>query len=312
MLLNMEWFRTFKTIYETGSLTAAAQQLYVSQPGVSLHLNSLEAYVGYKLFDRTARKMVPTERAKVLYNYILEAVNKLEEAEQHFHKSAASNKSTISIGMCLETFQFTLEQYISSLPFNLNIKFGEYPEMQQDLDHGLLDLIVSPQKGNQPSITYRPFAKERIVLVAGGKQDTAAFSKLIRKGQYNEAEKWLKDQTWYTTAADMENMRKFWLCNFEKHPDFKPNYIVPNKCSIVRCMSDSKGFAIIPDFLCRQELNNGKLKQVWEGNKVMENTLYFGKRKKTMYSKEIEMIENIFLEQAPGLAADVEEELVDA
>jgi DNA-binding transcriptional LysR family regulator len=214
--------------------------------------------------------------------------------------------------MCLETFQFTLEQYISSLPFNLNIKFGEYPEMQQDLDHGLLDLIVSPQKGNQPSITYRPFAKERIVLVAGGKQDTAAFSKLIRKGQYNEAEKWLKDQTWYTTAADMENMRKFWLCNFEKHPDFKPNYIVPNKCSIVRCMSDSKGFAIIPDFLCRQELNNGKLKQVWEGNKVMENTLYFGKRKKTMYSKEIEMIENIFLEQAPGLAADVEEELANA
>lgn len=298
MLLNFEWFRTFKTIYETGSLTATAQALYVSQPGVSLHLNSLEAYVGYKLFDRTARKMVPTERAKVLYNYILEAVNKLEDAETHFHKSAATNKSTISVGMCLETFQFTLEQYISSLPFNINIKFGEYPEMQQDLDHGVLDLIITPQKGIQPNLEYKPFSKERIVLVAGGAQDLSEFNALIDSKKIAEAEAWLKDQTWYTTAADMENMRKFWHLNFNKHPDFRPNYIVPNKCSIVRCMSDATGFAIIPDFLCRHELASGKLKVAWAGNKIMENTLYFGKRKKTMYSKEIGMIEAVFEDQA--------------
>ncbi|NIG55548.1 LysR family transcriptional regulator [Chitinophaga sp. Cy-1792] len=298
MLLNFEWFRTFKTIYETGSLTATAQTLYISQPGVSLHLNSLEAYVGHKLFDRTARKMVPTERAKVLYNYILEAVNKLEQAEEHFHKSAASGQSTISVGMCLETFQFTLEQYISSLPFNINIKFGEYPDMQQDLDHGLLDLIITPQKGNQANLEYKAFSKEKIVLVAGGDQDITEFTQLIYAKKINEAEQWLKDKIWYTTAADMENMRKFWHFNFNRHPDFRPNYIVPNKCSIVRCMNDNKGFAIIPDFLCRQELHSGKLKLAWEGDKVMENTLYFGRRKKTMYSKEIGMIEALFEEQA--------------
>ncbi len=49
MQSNLEWFRTFKAIYETGTLSAAAQQLFISQPGVSLHLNSLEAYTGYKL-----------------------------------------------------------------------------------------------------------------------------------------------------------------------------------------------------------------------------------------------------------------------
>ncbi|WP_143310918.1 LysR family transcriptional regulator [Chitinophaga vietnamensis] len=303
MLLNFEWFRTFKTIYETGSLTATAQQLYISQPGVSLHLNSLEAYVGYKLFDRSARRMVPTERAKVFYNYILDAVNKLEAAEEHFHKSSQEHLSTISIGMCLETFQFTLEQYISSLPFNVSIKFGEYPEMQQDLDHGLLDLIITPQKGNQPNIAYKAFSKERIILVGGGKQDARPFDKLIKAGKYKEAEAWLKQQTWYSTAADMENLRKFWHTNFNSHPDFKPNYIVPNKCSIVRCMINNKGFAVIPDFLCRNELQTGQLKEVWQGNQVMENTLYFGKRKKTMFSKEISVIESFFVEQGKEMAA---------
>lgn len=298
MLLDLEWFRTFKTIYETGSLTATAQTLYVSQPGVSLHLNSLEAYVGYKLFDRSARKMVATERAKVLYNFILDAVNKLESAEEHFHKSADINKSCISIGMCLETFQFTLEQYISTLPFNVSIKFGEYPEMQQDLNNGLLDLIISAHKGNQLNLEYTPFSKERIVLVSGAQQDSKPFLQLIKKKKHEEAEAWLKQQIWYSTAADMEHLRKFWHLNFNTHPDFRPNYIVPNKCSIVRCLSDGKGFAVIPDFLCRQELKSGKLKLVWAGDHIIENTLYFGKRKKTMLSKEIGIIEGFFKEQA--------------
>ncbi|MFC6100930.1 helix-turn-helix domain-containing protein [Olivibacter domesticus] len=58
--LDLEWLRTFKAIYETGTLSAAAQELFISQPGLSLHLNSLEVFTGYKL-DRSARKMVPTE-----------------------------------------------------------------------------------------------------------------------------------------------------------------------------------------------------------------------------------------------------------
>ncbi|MGY0034484.1 LysR family transcriptional regulator [Pedobacter sp. NJ-S-72] len=86
-MVNLEWYRTFKAIYETGTLTGAAEALFVSQPGVSLHLSSLESYVGYKLFDRTSRKMVPTERGKVMYNFVLEALLKLEEAEKHFHRS---------------------------------------------------------------------------------------------------------------------------------------------------------------------------------------------------------------------------------
>jgi len=298
MLMNMEWFRTFKTIYETGSLTATAQTLYISQPGVSLHLNSLEAYVGYKLFDRAARRMVPTERAKVLYNYVIEAVNKLEAAEQHFHKSADTNKATISIGMCLETFQFTLEQYIASLPFNINIKFGDYPDMQQELDNGSLDLIVTPQQGSQMNLEYKPFSKERIVLVSGSQEDSTPFTNLIKKGKTAAAEEWLKQQIWYSTAADMEHMRRFWVQNFHQHPDFRPNYTVPNKCSIVRCLSHGKGYSIIPDFLCRNELKTGKLKLVWKGSPVIENILYFGKRKKTMFAKEINMIESFFKAEA--------------
>ncbi|KUG12042.1 LysR family transcriptional regulator [Elizabethkingia miricola] len=297
MRWNLEWLRTFKAIYETGTLSAAAQELFISQPGVSLHLNSLEAFTGNKLFDRLARKMVPTEKGKILYNYILDSMKKLEEGEQHFHKRTQNERPTISVGMCFETFQYTLEEHISELPFNLIIKFGEYPQMQHDLDSGMLDLIITPQKGSQQNLQYQPFSKERIVLIAGNETDTADLEELLHEGKIKDAANLLKQQLWYSTAADMEHLKNFWLKHFGEHPDFSPNYIVPNISSIIRCLSDSKGFSVVPDFLCADVLNSGKIKMVWEGTHPVENTLYFGTRKKTMYQEEINQLEKLLKEK---------------
>lgn len=83
-MVNLEWYRTFKAIYKTGTLTGAAEVLFISQPGVSLHLSSLETYVGHKLFDRTGRKMIPTEHGKVLFNALVDPLTKLEEVEKIF------------------------------------------------------------------------------------------------------------------------------------------------------------------------------------------------------------------------------------
>ena len=296
-MVNLEWFRTFKAIYETGTLTGAAEALYVSQPGVSLHLSSLESYVGYKLFDRTSRKMVSTERGKVLYDYIQESLCKLEEAEQQFHKSTEREQPTISIGMCFETFQFTLESYLPSFDFNVIIKFGEYPQMLNDLENGILDLIITPQKSEVKTLAFKPFFKERIVVVGGAETLTTSLTPLIKKNDTESIQNWLREQTWYGTTGDMEHLRRFWHLNFGKRPDFKPNYIVPNMSSIVRCLSGGKGVAVIPDFLSKRELDAGNVKLIWEGNKRIENTLYFGTRKKTIYSAQIEQIETIFLKE---------------
>ncbi len=294
MQWNLEWLRSFKAIYDTGTLSAAAQVLYISQPGVSLHLNSLEAYAGYKLFDRSPRKMVPTEKGKMLYNTILEPLSKLEYAEEHFHRRTRTERATINVGMCFETFQYTLEEHIATLPFNLIIKFGQYPQMQADLDNGLLDMVVTPQKGSQKNLCYHPFSTVRIVLVAGSNTDVTRLQKLLKAGNINAAEDFLKQQLWYSTAADMEHLKNFWISNFKTHPDFSPNYIVPNMCSIIRCLSNNKGFSIVPDFLCQEALDAGKIKMVWQGREPLENTLYFGTRKKTMYQKEIDRLQQLF------------------
>lgn len=294
-MVNLEWYRTFKHIYKTGSLTGAAEVLFISQPGVSLHLSSLESYVGYKLFDRTSRKMIPTERGKVLYNFITEAVEKLEEAEKNFQRSTEKDTPTISIGMCFETFQITLEPYLSTFPFNVIIQFGEYPEMIENLEKGILDLIITPQMIVKNTIDYQAFSSETIVLIGGNEIDSETFNSLQKQKKFEEIEVWLKQQKWYGTTGDMEHLRRFWQLNFNKNADFRPNYIVPNLNSIVRCLSNSKGLAVIPDFLCKAELENGKIKLLWQGETPLKNTLYFANKKKTIYTDEIKLIKDTFM-----------------
>jgi len=293
-MVNLEWYRTFKAVYKTGTLTGAAESLFISQPGVSLHLSSLEAYVGYKLFDRTGRKMIPTERGKVLFNAVSEPIAKLEDVEKNFQRSTEKHTPTISIGMCFETFQTTLEQYVSTLDFNLIISFGQYPEMLDQLDKGILDLIITPKKGTSPNIIHEAFSSEQIILVGGKNVNIESFYTTLENKGSEYAEEWLKQEKWYGTTGDMEHLFQFWILNFGHKPNFRPNYIVPNLNSIIRCLKGGSGLAVVPDFLCKKEIENGEVQLIWEGEKKLENTLYFGCRKNTNYQTEIDHLKQLF------------------
>ena len=296
-MVNLEWFRTFKAIYETGSLTAAANRLFISQPGVSVQLRSLEAHTGRKLFDRGARKMVPTEHGRVLYNAITEGVTKLEEAEKRFSHQTKADRASLSIGMCFEDFQLVLEPYISTLPFDLISKFGHYPDLLSDLDKGTLDFVITPKAEDAANIKYTPFAEEKILLLAGAGHDLTEFNRRLADQDLVAVEAWLSQQVWFGVSGDVELLRNFWLQNFQKRPGFKPNFIVPNNNSILRSIAHKEGLAVIPGYIAKYQLANGQVQVVWEGSRPLTSTLYFAQRKKTTYSKEIEVLQQTFLKE---------------
>ena len=77
---------TFLCVVEAGSFSKAAEQLYISAPAVIKQINSLEASLGMKLFDRTHRGLVVTEAGQSIYNdakyiigYCKESVQRAKE-----------------------------------------------------------------------------------------------------------------------------------------------------------------------------------------------------------------------------------------
>ncbi|MBF8150694.1 LysR family transcriptional regulator [Winogradskyella sp. F6397] len=295
-MVNLEWYRTFKEIYENGTLTKASIALYASQPGVSVHLNALEAYVGKKLFERTSRKMIPTEDGKFLYEYIIESLKKLEIAEQHFKKTTQEKNPSLNIGMCSEMFQLIIEPEIRKLDFDLVARFGAHTDLIKDLNNGILDLVITPKKQNEKKslVEYIPFSKERIVLIAGNKTNVTKIQKHIKSKNLSKLEDELRQNVWYSSSNEMEHFRRFWFENFNKKPTFKPNYILPNITSIIRCLNNGNGLALVPDFLCQEQILSNEINLVWEGKVETENTLYFASRTDLKYKKELDTIKNIF------------------
>ncbi|MBC6999767.1 LysR family transcriptional regulator [Cytophaga sp. FL35] len=294
-MVNFEWYRTFVAIYENHTLTKAAKSLFTSQPGVSLHLNALESYVGRKLFERTSRKMIPTEEGKQLYNFITDPIQKLISAEQHFKKTSKENTASVHIGMCTETFQAILEPEIGQFEFDLVAKFGNHQELIKDLNNGLLDLVITPKMNNKSTLVeYEAFSKETIVLVAGNQTDVQKINRVLETKELALFESDLKSKTWYSASNEMEHFARFWFDNFKKRPDFKPNYILPNIGSIIRSLSGNNGLAVVPDFLVEKELYDKRLKLVWKGNTKVENTLYFATRKDLQFKREVSSIKTIF------------------
>ncbi|MBU2906372.1 LysR family transcriptional regulator [Arenibacter algicola] len=295
-MVNLEWYRTFKEIYENGTLTKASIALYASQPGVSVHLNALEAYVGKKLFERTSRKMIPTEDGKFLYEYIIESLKKLEIAEQHFKKTTQEKNPSLNIGMCSEMFQLIIEPEIPKLDFDLVARFGAHTDLIKDLNNGILDLVITPKKQNEKKslVEYIPFSKERIVLIAGNKTNVTKIQKHIKSKNLSKLEDELLQNVWYSSSNEMKHFRRFWFENFNKKPAFKPNYILPNITSIIRCLNNGNGLALVPDFLCQEQILRNQINLVWEGKVKTENTLYFASRTDLKYKKELNIIKNIF------------------
>jgi DNA-binding transcriptional LysR family regulator len=68
--MNLKEVEAFRAIMLSGSMTAAANDLYTSQPNVSRLLARLEKSLGLKLFNRVGGRLVPTEEGQAFYREV--------------------------------------------------------------------------------------------------------------------------------------------------------------------------------------------------------------------------------------------------
>lgn len=83
--MNLRQCEVFRVVMETGSVTAAADRLHVSQPAVSKILAQLEAGLGFRAFLRQRRRLVPTPEAQALYNEVRRAFISLDYLTRFAH-----------------------------------------------------------------------------------------------------------------------------------------------------------------------------------------------------------------------------------
>ena len=74
MDINYESYKIFYTVALYGSITKAANFLYISQPAVTKSLQKLENELGITLFNRSPKGVTLTENGKIFYKFIKNGV----------------------------------------------------------------------------------------------------------------------------------------------------------------------------------------------------------------------------------------------
>ncbi len=79
--MDLKSLRAFKKVCETGSISKAADALYITQPGLSKSMARLEAECGHQLFERTSKGVTLTPYGRALYARIDQLVAIMDEIE---------------------------------------------------------------------------------------------------------------------------------------------------------------------------------------------------------------------------------------
>ncbi|MGB3025695.1 LysR family transcriptional regulator [Paradevosia shaoguanensis] len=105
-------WRSFAAVVETGSLSAAARELGLSQPTLGRHVEALEQSLGVVLFERTLTGFKPTETALRLYEPVRGAQRALAEAALMAEGAQPGLNGTVRITASEVVSHFVLPQLL--------------------------------------------------------------------------------------------------------------------------------------------------------------------------------------------------------
>lgn len=287
-MVNFEWYRSFVAVYQSGTVTSAAELLFLTQPAVSQHINSLEVTLGTKLFERKPRKMIPTDDGKALYARVISSVNILESTTNEYYRDKNKPRTLLRIGSPSEFFQTKILSHLGEDGYIYRVSFGSASDLLGKLERRKLDIVIATKKESYNKIIeYKKLYEEEFILVQPTKSGST-LNEFTKNSSHPPSESLLLQQNWISYDTDLPIIRRFWRDNFKSRPAITPILIIPNLSLIAEAVGMGKGVSVLPSYICKNALNNGSLEAIRFGsNKIVVNDIWVAYRKEDMKNPRI-------------------------
>src|SRR3970282_2592250 len=223
IMVNLEWYRTFKSVYKNRNFSLAAKELFISQPAVSQQMSMLEAHVGYKLFNRKSKGVEPTECAKLLNNLIMERLARCENVENGFRTKAFNANRLITIGVSQHLFSSLGSSLISKFDY-IDFSFHENQTLFKLVNAKKLDFAIVTAKYDTFDTIQKKVGDIKQIIVGSTTVDGIRLKAKIKGNVFVATENWLNEQIWYSHDSGIPHVKLFWMYVFnKKRPSIIPN-----------------------------------------------------------------------------------------
>ncbi|WP_374225734.1 LysR family transcriptional regulator [Nocardiopsis sp. B62] len=277
--LDLQLLRTFLAVHRSGSFTAAAQLLRLSQPTVTTQIRSLERRLGHALFERLPRGVAPTPDANDLAVRVAGPLDALEtvafgDGAEPGSVQTAPLRLAGPAELLGERVLPLLSPLVSEGRLRLRVSTGLADDLLEELRAGRHDLVLSTIRPRGRSLLTEPLMDEEFVLVAAPVwAERIGLSRVRRQGCAALCEVPL-----VTYADDLPIARRYWRHVFGARLTRSAELTVPDLRSVTAAVAHGAGMTVLPRYLCERELLDGSLVALLEPEDPPFNTVYLARR----------------------------------
>ena len=252
--MTLRYLRIFEAVCRHMSITRVAQELYLSQPSVSLAIGELEKKYEVRLFDRIGKKLYLTPAGEELLGYARPLLSQIDDMEQHLRSGA--RKSILRVGVSMTVGSCLLpacaEQFAGDYP-DIRVEalvertsLIEQKVLENELDIGFVEGLPKA-----PQLIISPFAEDELAVVC------APDSALLRRGAIRCADlasiPLLLREKGSGTRAVVDNLTDM------QGVTLKPLWESMSTLALISGAKRGLGAAILPLRIVQKDLDRGEL-----------------------------------------------------
>ena len=165
--MELKHLLSYATVVRLGSFSRAAEELYIAQPTISLHIRQLEEELRTRLLVRTTKSIEVTDKGREVYEC---AVSILQLRDWIAEKCAEGERRIIRLGASTIPSAYILPEvlpaYVKQHPATyFTIDQGDSRSVTEKLEEGVIDIGLVGMKPASSELTAEPFYEDTVVII---------------------------------------------------------------------------------------------------------------------------------------------------
>lgn len=283
---NLSSYRIFYTVANTGNISKAAKELYISQPAISKSIQKLEESVGCKLFSRSSRGVVLTDEGKLLYEHVSEAFETLTMGEEKLKRSIELDVGHLKIGvsstLCKYLLLPYLKEFIRQNPhISISISCQSTNDTLKLLEDNKIDIGLIGKPENLKNIHFDFLEEIEDIFVAAKDYLRNLKARGIQKDHI------LQSST--LMLLDKNNMTRQYIDDYlqENQIIIKDSIDISDMDLLIDFARIGVGVACVIKNFVREDLENGTLMEIPLGFPIHKREVGFAYKTTTKPSKSL-------------------------
>jgi LysR family transcriptional regulator, low CO2-responsive transcriptional regulator len=170
MAITLTQLRSFLAVLETGSVTGAAEELYVTQPSVSAAVSALSKELGVELTNRIGRSVEPTAAGEVFAPYAAHVIGLLDQGARAANEAAGAAARELRIAAVTTAAEHIVPQLVQEFSafhpeLTLTLDVGNRQRVFRELASHTADVAIGGRPPTGGQLSGQPFLDNPILLI---------------------------------------------------------------------------------------------------------------------------------------------------